>query len=224
MDNSFVKALLSQPHLPSPVFCYADVSVETIAKKVCACLNEVGGWIVYEPDPTGAKPEIITQNALNLGVSEMLQLQLSSINEITSVNSSLQGVPPSGNTGYARYAMEMENSSTSVAALTSKFTEFERNIARKKMKVIHQYYQKPRWVAPAREQDYGHYLTYEPRLVEDIDFKVSIQDAGDSPVARMMTNDLVMQMWQQQAITTDQMLQNLYLPGISGLRTDNLGK
>ncbi len=79
-------------------------------------------------------------------------------------------------------------------------------------------------MAPAREQDYGHYLTYEPRLVGDIDFKVSIQDAGDSPVARMMTNDLVMQMWQQQAITTDQMLQNLYLPGISGLRTDNLGK
>lgn len=46
MDNSFVKALLSQPHLPSPVFCYADASVETIAKKVCACLNEAGGWIV----------------------------------------------------------------------------------------------------------------------------------------------------------------------------------
>ena len=46
MDNSFVKALLSQPHLPSPVFCYADATVETIAKKVCACLNEAGGWIV----------------------------------------------------------------------------------------------------------------------------------------------------------------------------------
>lgn len=46
MDNSFVKALLSQPHLPSPVFCYADASEETIAKKVCACLNEAGGWIV----------------------------------------------------------------------------------------------------------------------------------------------------------------------------------
>ena len=46
MDNSFVNALLSQPHLPSPVFCYADATVETIAKKVCACLNEAGGWIV----------------------------------------------------------------------------------------------------------------------------------------------------------------------------------
>lgn len=169
--NSSIKGLKMIPKRSIP----RNMTIDEFARQAV----EVGGWIVYEPDPTGAKPEIITQNALNLGVSEMLQLQLSSINEITSVNSSLQGVPPSGNTGYARYAMEMENSSTSVAALTGKFTEFERNIARKKMKVIHHYYQKPRWVAPAREQDYGRYLAYEPRLVADIDFKVSIQEAGE---------------------------------------------
>lgn len=207
--NSSIKGLKMIPKRSIP----RNMTIDEFARQAV----EVGGWIVYEPDPTGAKPEIITQNALNLGVSEMLQLQLSSINEITSVNSSLQGVPPSGNTGYARYAMEMENSSTSVAALTGKFTEFERSLARKKMKVIHQYYQKPRLVAPARKQEYGRYLTYEPQQVADIDFKVSIQDNGDTPVARMMTNDLVMQMWQKNAITTEQLLQNLYLPGGSQL-------
>lgn len=46
MDNSFVNALLSQAHLPSPLFCLAEASLETIAMKVCACLNEAGGWIV----------------------------------------------------------------------------------------------------------------------------------------------------------------------------------
>lgn len=207
--NSSIKGLKMIPKRSIP----RNMTIDEFARQAV----EVGGWIVYEPDPTGAKPEIITQNALNLGVSEMLQLQLSSINEITSVNSSLQGVPPSGNTGYARYAMEMENSSTSVAALTGKFTEFERSLARKKMKVIHQYYQKPRLVGAAREMEYGRYLTYEPRQVADVDFKVSIQSTGDSPVARMMTNDLVMQMWQKNAITTEQLLQNLYLPGISQL-------
>ncbi len=50
MDNGFIKALLSQPHLPSPVFCYAEATVETIARKVCACLNEAGGWIVVGVD------------------------------------------------------------------------------------------------------------------------------------------------------------------------------
>ena len=46
MESSFVKALLTQPHLPSPIFCFADASPEMVAKKVCACLNEMGGWIV----------------------------------------------------------------------------------------------------------------------------------------------------------------------------------
>ena len=203
--NSSIKGLKMIPKRSIP----RNMTVDEFARQAV----EVGGWIVYEPDPTGAKPEIITQNALNLGVSEMLQLQLSSINEITSVNSSLQGVPPSGNTGYARYAMEMENSSTSVAALTHKFAEFERKLARKKMKVIHQFYQQPRDVATARTTEYGRFITYEPQAVADIDFKVSIQDNADSPVARMMTNDLVMQLWQNGAISADQLLQNLYIPG-----------
>ena len=164
--NSAVKGLKMIPKRSIP----RDMTLEEFARQAV----EVGGWIVYEPDPTGAKPEIITQNALNLGVSEMLNLQLSSINEITSVNSSLQGVPPSGNTGYQCYAMEMENSSTSVAALTGKFADFTRRLARKKMKVIHQFYQQPRLVASARSAEYGKFTTYEPRLVADIDFKVSI--------------------------------------------------
>ena len=50
MEGSFVSALLSQSHLPSPVFCLAEATVESVAKKVCACLNEVGGWIVVGVD------------------------------------------------------------------------------------------------------------------------------------------------------------------------------
>lgn len=50
MDGGFVKALLSQPHLPAPVYYYADADVEMIAKRVCACLNGSGGWIVVGVD------------------------------------------------------------------------------------------------------------------------------------------------------------------------------
>ncbi len=46
MESSFVSALFSQPCLPSPLFCYGDATPETVAKKVCACLNDAGGWIV----------------------------------------------------------------------------------------------------------------------------------------------------------------------------------
>ena len=50
MEGSFVKALLAQPHLPSPIFCYAEASPEMVAQKVCACLNETGGWLVIGID------------------------------------------------------------------------------------------------------------------------------------------------------------------------------
>lgn len=50
MEGSFVSALLSQNHLPSPVFCYAEASAEKVATKVCACLNETGGWVVVGVD------------------------------------------------------------------------------------------------------------------------------------------------------------------------------
>lgn len=50
MEGSFVKALLAQPHLPSPIFCYAEASPEMVARKVCACLNETGGWLVIGID------------------------------------------------------------------------------------------------------------------------------------------------------------------------------
>ena len=129
--NSSIKGLKMIPKRSIP----RDMSLEDFARQAV----EVGGWIVYEPDPTGAKPEIITQGSNNLGVADMLNLQISSINEITSVNESLQGIPPQANTGYARYAMEMENSSTSVAAMTNKFVEFQLQVARKKMKVIRQF-------------------------------------------------------------------------------------
>lgn len=50
MESSFVKALLMQPHLPSPVFCLKEASVDAIVERVCACLNDAGGWIVVGVD------------------------------------------------------------------------------------------------------------------------------------------------------------------------------
>ena len=211
--NGSVKGLKMIPKRCIP----RDMSLQEFARQAV----EVGGWVVYEPDPTGAKPEIITQSALNLGVAEMLNLQIASINEITSVNQALQGIPPRGNTGYARYAMEMENSNTSVAALTKKFIDFQQRVARKKMKVIHQFYQEQRNVTEARFDNYGKLTMYQPQMVRDIDFKVTIQDNADTPVARMMNNDLIIQMWQQNAITTEQMLQSIYLPGLNIQNTND---
>lgn len=109
--------------------------------------------------------------------------------------------------------METENSTTSISSLLTKFSAFERDLAMKKMKVIHQYYTEGRAISSVRSNGYLEYSMYEPQEVEDIEFDVSIRESAESPVARMMINDIVMSMWQAGAINAEQLLEYSYLPG-----------
>lgn len=178
---------------------------------------EIGDFIFYNPSKSGNRPEVITTNSTNIGTAEMLQLQLGFINDITSVSEAIQGKTPSGNTSAQRYAMETQNSTTSIASLITKFTTFENEIARKKMKTIHQYYQSPRNISLEHSSGYSEYQEYEPIEVQDIDFNVSIKESAESPVSRMMLNDLIKEMWMAGQISAEQMLTYSYYPGAEGL-------
>ena len=151
---------------------------------------ELDGWVFYEPQNrmTNAEPKVITQNATNIGIHELLQVQLSSINDITNVHGALQGKAPNAGTSAQRYLMESQNATTSIATLLNKFSRFENNVARKKMKTIHQYYQEPRNISVEQSSGYVMFQTYDPKAVRDIDFDVKISEAAETPVSRMFTN------------------------------------
>jgi hypothetical protein len=151
---------------------------------------EFDGWVFYEPQNrmTNAEPKVITQNATNIGIHELLQVQLSSINDITNVHGALQGKAPNAGTSAQLYLMETQNATTSIATLLNKFSRFENNVARKKMKTIHQYYQEPRNISVEQSSGYVMFQTYDPKAVRDIDFDVKISEAAETPVSRMFTN------------------------------------
>lgn len=182
---------------------------------------EIGGTIFYKLDPKNpqAMPQFFTNNSQDAGFSELLSMQVGFINEITAVSEALQGKSPSnGTTPAARYAMETENSTTAVASLVQKFSSFEHEVALKKMKVMHQYYQNPRLISHKKSNGYAEYSMYEPTEVKDIDFEVAVKDAPSSQVTRMMLNDFVMQLWQSGAINALDALENAYLPGTEDLK------
>lgn len=151
---------------------------------------EFDGFMFYEPQNrmTNAEPKVITQNATNIGIHELLQVQLSSINDITNVHGALQGKAPNAGTSAQLYLMESQNATTSIATLLNKFSRFENNVARKKMKTIHQYYQEPRNISVEQSSGYVMFQTYDPKAVRDIDFDVKISEAAETPVSRMFTN------------------------------------
>lgn len=152
---------------------------------------ELDGWVFYQPQNRAAanQPQVITQNSTNIGIHELLQVELNSISDITNVSPALQGKTPSAGTSAQRYLMETQNSTTSIATLLGKFTHFENQVARKKMKTIHQYYQEPRNISAQQSNGYTVYEMYDPVAVRDIDFEVKIADSIEAPVARMITNE-----------------------------------
>ena len=177
--------------------------------------TELGGWIFYEETEMGNVPQVITSNSTNVGTAEMLQLQIGFINDLSSVSEALQGKSTNG--AASRYMMETQNSTTSISAFLMNFSTFERRVAEKKMKTIHQYYTEPRNISVIRSGGYSELAEYDPKAVEDIPFSIAVKETGDSPVNRMMINDVVKEMWAAGVLSAEQMLEHSYYPGTEEL-------
>lgn len=182
-------------------------------------IRETGNFIFYD-DKKGRsmnKPEVVVSNTNMTGITDMLQLQLGFIPDITSVSEALQGKTAKSGTSASRYALESQNSTTSVSALLLKFGTFEQQVAEKKMQVIHQYYREGN-ISVMRSNGMSEATKYDPVEVQDVKFGVRILMSPENPVFRMAMNDLVSQMWQAGAVDAAQMLQMSYLPASSTVR------
>lgn len=230
----FISSVIDQQRYINRLITLFDIAIQASAKGVtlvpksivpknmseaefARSCQEIGNYIFYD-DNNGKsmqKPEVIQSGVNMVGITEMLQLQLGFIPEITSVSDSLQGKSPGANVAASRYAMETQNSTTSVTGLLEKFGDFERELAKKTMKMIHQYYSQPKNISIKRSNGYSEYAMYDPIAVQDIDFEVNIEMSPKNPVARMAINDLVTQMWQAGAIDAQAMLDAAYIPGSS---------
>ena len=177
--------------------------------------TELGGWIFYEESKMGNVPQVITSNSTNIGVAEMLQLQIGFINDLSSVSEALQGKSTNG--AASRYMMETQNSTTSISAFLMNFSTFEQRVAEKKMRTIHQYYTEPRNISVTRSGGYAELAEYDPKAVEDIRFAIAVKETGDSPVNRMMVNEVVKEMWAAGVLSAEQMLEHSYYPGTEEL-------
>ena len=181
---------------------------------------ELDGWVFYEPKnrATNAVPQVITQNSTNIGIHDLLQVELNSISDITNVSGALQGKTPSAGTSAQRYLLESQNSTTSIATLLGKFSRFENEVARKKMKVIHQYYQEPRNISVQQGNGYTSYEMYDPVAVKDIDFDCRIAESAEAPVARMLNNEKLEQWAAAGWIDLQDLLSYGYYPNLQELR------
>ena len=186
-----------------PEDCLPDgVSIEDIAER----WTEVNGVIVFKPSASGNMPTQVAANAVNIGIGELLNLQLKFFEDISGVNGALQGKPGYSGTSAALYSQQTQNATTSLLDVLEVFSEFVRDGAYKDVKNIQQFYDGKMMENIAGKN--AAMLKRDPQKIRDVEFDLNITESTTTPVYRQICNDILMQMWQAQAITTEQLLEN----------------
>lgn len=178
------------------------VKIEDIAEH----WSEVNGVIVYEPSESGDIPRQIAASSVNIGISDLLGMQLKFFEDISGVNGALQGKPGYSGTSAALYSQQTQNATTSLLDILEVFGEFVRNGAIKDVKNIQQYYDDKMLENIAGKN--ASAITRDPQKIRDVEFDLNITESTTTPVYRQLCNDILMQLWQQQAISVEQLLEN----------------
>lgn len=164
--------------------------------------SKFNGVIMYKPSTKhGAVPQQIANNSTNIGINELLNLQLKFFEDISGVNGALQGKPGYSGMSAALYNQQTQNATTSLLDLLDTFAEFTREAAYKDVKNIQQFYTRDRIINIAGQN------SADPDMVQDVEFDLSIVPSTATPAYRAMANDFLMQIWSAGQISLQQLLQ-----------------
>lgn len=165
-----------------------------------------GVIMIRQPKSGTALPQQIANNSTNIGISELLNMQLKFFEDISGVNGAIQGKPGFSGMSASLYSQQTQNATMSLLDLLDSFSEFVRDGAYKDVKNIQQYYNTPRVFNIAGKN--SSLVEYDPKKIRDVEFDLSIVESTSTPAYRMLANDMLMQLWQAQAISVEQLLEH----------------
>ncbi len=146
------------------------------------------------------------------GDFELLNLQLRLINEISGVNSAMQGQSPRSGTPASLYAQQVQNSSLNLKGLFDGFRTFRRRRDAKVMKTLQQYYTESRYIDLAGTQYSEEAKWYDPQKVQDSELDITISEGYNTPAYQMLSNDFLMELFRANAVDVKTMLENSSYP------------
>lgn len=163
------------------------------------------GVIMYSAKPGVQMPHQIASNSTNIGISELLNLQLKLFEDISGVNGALQGKPGYSGMSASLYAQQTQNSATSLLDLLESFSMFVIDAAYKDIKNIQDCYdiKRIRHIVGRKGT-----VMYDP----DVEYDLSIEESTTTPVYRAISNEMLMELFRAQAINVKQLLENGNFP------------
>ena len=162
--------------------------------------------MIKTPKAGNVLPQQIANNSTNIGISELLHLQLKFFEDISGVNGAIQGKPGYSGMSASLYNQQAQNAATSLLDLLDTFSAFIRDGAYKDVKNIQQFYDTRRVFNIAGKN--STIVEYDPQKIRDVEFDLSVVESTATPAFRTLTNDMLMQLWQANAISVEQLLEH----------------
>lgn len=184
-----------------PDDCLGDQSPEDFAD----AWTRFSGVVVYHAKPGVPAPSQVANNSTNIGISELLNLQLKFFEDISGVHGALQGRQGVSSTSGTLYAQQAQNATTSLLDLLDSFSQFVIDAAYKDVKNIQQFYDQKRTYNIAGRS--ATQVEYDPDKIRDAEFDLSIVESTSTPVYRQMGNDYLIQFWKSGQINLQQLLE-----------------
>jgi hypothetical protein len=191
-----------------PEDCLGGISPEQFADT----WTKFNGVLLYKPSSRHDKvPTQIANNSTNIGIQELLNLQLKFFEDISGVNGALQGKPGYSGMSAALYSQQTQNSTTSLLDLLESFNQFICDAAYKDVKNIQQYYDDKR-IANIAGKSGVIKVGDDDQKIHDVEFDLSIVQSTATPAYRAITNDFLMEIWRSGQISLQQLLQTGEFP------------
>lgn len=180
----------------------------------------VGGVIALDLK-NGAKPPIeLGGKIANLGINEMIGMQLKWMQDISGVQPAMQGQSPSAGTPANRYAQEAINATNNNRDLLESFNSFRTRRDYKVLKTIIQFYKGKRYLAISGKDGDGN--VYDSDIVQGLgsEFDLVVGQSTDSPTYKSWVDETLKEFVIGGLIDIEMFLQHSNLPFAESMLED----
>lgn len=151
-------------------------------------------------------PQQIANNSTNIGITDLLNIQLKFFEDISGVNGALQGKPGFSGESAAHFNQQTQNATMSLLDLLDSYGDFVIDGAFKDVKNMQQYYDTKRVFNIAGKS--GVQIEYDPKKIRDVEFDLSIVESTTTPAYRQMANEFLLEIWRSGQINLQHLLQH----------------
>ncbi len=192
-------------------------SVDDIAEDY----RRVGGVIVLRLKDGAKLPKEIKGSVPNLGIPEMIQMQMRLVHDISGVQPAMQGHTAGAGVPASRYLQESRNATINSRDIMESFNSMQRKADLKALKVAMQFYKEKRYLAISGDAS-GDERYYDPEraggFIDNIDLVIS--ESPDTPTYKSYVDDLLKELVMNKLIDMRQFLTHSNFPFSKSLLED----